>query len=184
MPDTPTSGVKGQVWSSPALQASMSMLSFAPAATTFGWLASIATAGSFCLFCENGLGGLPTETRVSWANAALAVAASTRRTSTAIPAVRRRIEPPLTCLQAEAFLFCPGRVQLGGERMGRERQREQQSVEHERPHGRKRDRVAPHLAAAGVLVADDGLEARPHPPRVDQHPRRGHADQYEQRCQE
>jgi hypothetical protein len=38
------------------------MLSFEPAASTSSLLASIAIAGSFCLFCENGLGGLPTET--------------------------------------------------------------------------------------------------------------------------
>src|SRR6266511_1479946 len=58
-------GVKGQVLSVPALHASMSMLSFDPAARTAGWLASTASAGSFCLFCENGVDGLPTETRVS-----------------------------------------------------------------------------------------------------------------------
>ena len=33
--------------------------------------ASIATAGSFCLFCENGAGGLPIETRVSAPRAAV-----------------------------------------------------------------------------------------------------------------
>ena len=43
MPETPTPGVNGQSLSGPALQASMSMLSLAPAARTFGWLASIAT---------------------------------------------------------------------------------------------------------------------------------------------
>ena len=43
----------------------MSMLSFEPAASTVGWLASIATAGSFCLFAENGELGLPTVTSVS-----------------------------------------------------------------------------------------------------------------------
>ena len=43
----------------------MSMLSFEPAATTVGWFASIATAGSFCLFLENGPAGLPTVTSVS-----------------------------------------------------------------------------------------------------------------------
>src|SRR4051812_50025668 len=81
MPDAPTSGVNGHVSSSAALQASMSMLSLAPAATTFGWFASIATVGSFCLFCENGLGGLPEETSVSppvaAATATIARAAST-----------------------------------------------------------------------------------------------------------
>jgi len=63
MPEPPTPGVNGQVVSSPALQASSSMLSFAPAAiapvrsTGFGLTA---IAGSFCLFCENGDIGLPT----------------------------------------------------------------------------------------------------------------------------
>jgi hypothetical protein len=40
----------------------MSMLSFEPAARTFGACASIATAGSFCLFWENGPDGLPADT--------------------------------------------------------------------------------------------------------------------------
>ena len=41
----------------------MSISSFDPAARMFGWFASTAKAGSFCLFCENGVGGLPTLTR-------------------------------------------------------------------------------------------------------------------------
>src|SRR5881397_34356 len=64
-PDVPMPGVNGHVVSFPALHASRSMLSLAPAARMFGWFASIATAGSFCLFCENGVLGLPTLTRVS-----------------------------------------------------------------------------------------------------------------------
>src|SRR5258708_17779318 len=63
-PETPTPCVNGQVVGSPALQASMSMLSLAPATTSDGSCASIATAGSFCLFCENGDVGLPTVTRL------------------------------------------------------------------------------------------------------------------------
>jgi len=52
------------------------MLSFAPATRTFGWLTSIATAGSFCLFYENGLVGLPMLTLVSLeATKAIAAAA-------------------------------------------------------------------------------------------------------------
>ena len=54
----------------------MSMLSLAPATTTAGSLGSMATAGSFCLFCENGLGGLPMLTRVSCAAAGPASAAT------------------------------------------------------------------------------------------------------------
>src|SRR5205814_5153817 len=65
MPEVPTPGVKGQVVSSPALQASKSILSFAPAARISEGFASTARPGSFCLFCENGLAGLPTLTRVS-----------------------------------------------------------------------------------------------------------------------
>jgi hypothetical protein len=61
-PEPPIPPVNGQVVSSPALHASSSMLSFAPAARTLGACASIATAGSFCLFWENGLGGLPADT--------------------------------------------------------------------------------------------------------------------------
>src|SRR5262249_59934048 len=67
--------VNGQVDGSPAAHASMSMLSFEPATITFGLLGSIAMAGSFCLFCENGVVGLPTVTSVSppgWATATAA----------------------------------------------------------------------------------------------------------------
>src|SRR5215470_13315185 len=48
------------------------MLSLAPATTIDGLAASIATAGSFCLFCENGDNGLPTVTSVPGAGAAMA----------------------------------------------------------------------------------------------------------------
>ena len=54
--------VNGQVDGSPAAQDSMSISSFAPATTTEGSCASMATAGSFCLFWENGVDGLPTVT--------------------------------------------------------------------------------------------------------------------------
>src|SRR5260370_6584290 len=63
MPEVPTPFVNGQVVGSPALHASRSILSFAPATRMFVWLASTAIAGSFCLFCENGVVGLPTLTR-------------------------------------------------------------------------------------------------------------------------
>src|SRR5919108_4132684 len=83
IPDPPTPAVNGHVVGSPALQASMSMLSFEPAASTSSLLASIARAGSFCLFCENGLDGLPTETSRS---PMAAVAPDTASVSAAIAA--------------------------------------------------------------------------------------------------
>src|SRR5712692_1820308 len=69
----------------------MSMLSFAPAARTLGWLASTASAGSFCLFCENGVDGLPAETRVSGLSAratptmAPTASAAANRVATNVP---------------------------------------------------------------------------------------------------
>src|SRR3954451_10808367 len=79
-------GVNGHVVGSPAAQVSMSMLSFEPAASTSGCFWSTATAGSFCLFCENGPVGLPTVTSDSpWARAG---AATTRLARTATPAAR------------------------------------------------------------------------------------------------
>ena len=62
-PESPTPELNGQLFGSPAAQVSMSISSFAPAASTFGCAGSMATAGSFCLFCENGVLGLPTVTR-------------------------------------------------------------------------------------------------------------------------
>ena len=55
----------------------MSMLSLAPAARMFGCRWSIATAGSFCFFCENGPVGLPLKTLVSCAAAGAASASDT-----------------------------------------------------------------------------------------------------------
>src|SRR5438046_538433 len=84
MPVTPTPCVNGQVVGSPALQASRSISSFDPDTTTDGSWASIATVGSFCLFCAKGEGGLPTDTRVSpWADAGIAGSASAMVNATA-----------------------------------------------------------------------------------------------------
>src|SRR5204862_3937865 len=83
MPDVPTPGVKGQSVLLPALHASISIRSFGPATSTFGWLASTAIAGSFCLFRENGVVGLPTLTRVS-ATKASAASADIRVTAVGI----------------------------------------------------------------------------------------------------
>src|ERR687887_603438 len=90
MPETPTPPVNGQVLSGPELQASMSMLSLAPAASTDGSVGSIAIAGSFCLFCENGVGGLPALTRTSCAAAGEAPAARAA-TQSKPPTEKRRL---------------------------------------------------------------------------------------------
>src|SRR6185312_4043838 len=45
------------------------MLSLAPATRMSGEWASAVIVGSFCLFCENGVVGLPVETKVSSVNA-------------------------------------------------------------------------------------------------------------------
>src|SRR3954468_23503794 len=74
-PETPTPPGNGHVVSSPALQASSSISSLEPATRMFGRLASTASAGSFCLFSENGVGGLPTDTCVSGLNATAVTAA-------------------------------------------------------------------------------------------------------------
>src|SRR6266567_6443557 len=89
-PETPTPPVNGQVAGLPAAQASSSISSFAPAASTVGACGSTATAGSFCLFCENGEGGLPTVTSGSCVTEAPAVAdrkpGAARATAMAAPA--------------------------------------------------------------------------------------------------
>jgi hypothetical protein len=81
IPEVPTPGVNGQGDSSVAKivvpHGAMSISSFAPAARMLGLEASIATAGSFCLFCGNVVSGLPTVTRASVAAAAGAARIST-----------------------------------------------------------------------------------------------------------
>jgi hypothetical protein len=83
------------------------MLSFAPAASTAGWLASIATAGSFCLFAENGDDGLPTLTSVSGLSAtALPAGAATKAAAAATSSAREgfRMASPPTCRGEELQL--------------------------------------------------------------------------------
>ena len=88
MPDKPTPGVKGQVRSSPALHASRSMLSLAPAARIAGLTGFTARPGSFCLFWENSESLLPTVTSVdppgvigaAWASAGRSSAANAAAT--------------------------------------------------------------------------------------------------------
>ena len=75
----------------------MSMLSLEPAASTSGWLASIATAGSFCLFAENGELGLPTVTSVSALSAwALPIGATSSAATAPMTSARKglRMHPP------------------------------------------------------------------------------------------
>src|SRR2546427_10664526 len=62
MPDTPTPCVNGQLL---PLQPCSSISSLLPATSTPGAWASTAMAGSFCLFCEKGVGGLPLVTFAS-----------------------------------------------------------------------------------------------------------------------
>jgi hypothetical protein len=93
IPVPPTSGVNGQVVSSPALHSSMSMLSLTPAASTSGRLASTATAGSFCLLREKKLSLLPTVTSRSppWTARAGGGAANAEQTNTPRVAIDRGI---------------------------------------------------------------------------------------------
>src|ERR671933_1014588 len=82
MPEVPTPGVNGQVTSLRLLHASRSISSLAPAAAMLGSIGFTATAGSFCLFCGNGVDGLPTVTSVS---EPFGVAAATPTTSASAP---------------------------------------------------------------------------------------------------
>src|SRR2546423_3852441 len=97
-PETPTPAVNGQVVGSPALQSSTSISSFEPATRMFGWLASTAIAGSFCLLCENGEDGLPVFTSDSVVVAPSAVVAvmSANRTATGIAETFVILFPPTT----------------------------------------------------------------------------------------
>src|ERR671933_2799588 len=97
MPDTPTPGVNGHVLSVRLLQDSRSISSFTPAATMFGAIGLIATAGSFCLFCGNGDAGLPTVTSVSppWVASAAGTKSTAAATATAANQLNDRfISPP------------------------------------------------------------------------------------------
>ena len=103
MPESPTPGVNGQGDSSVAKMVvphgALSISSFEPAARIAGREASIATAGSFCLFRGNGLVGLPTVTRACVAAAAVVAKATVKNTKTATVHVRRKqeyqiIKPP------------------------------------------------------------------------------------------
>src|SRR5919198_5464686 len=112
IPDPPTSVVNGHVLSVPALQASMSMLSLSPAATSHVRVGSIATAGSFCLFCENTLSLLPMVTSVSPPWVALAgIACNARSGPTSArprtPAIR--LDLLMSTLPSDGGSVVPGR---------------------------------------------------------------------------
>src|SRR5882757_1625913 len=64
MPELPIPWTNGQ---SPPTHGPSSISSFDPAARTLGLVGSIATVGSFCLFCGKGVGGLPVLTSASTA---------------------------------------------------------------------------------------------------------------------
>src|SRR5436190_21486939 len=101
MPDTPTPVVNGHVVSLRLLQASMSTSSLTPAAAMLGMYGLTATAGSFCLFCENGDGGLPLVTRVS---SVVAVAPATpTANATAINATLKSVSVGETLLISLPF---------------------------------------------------------------------------------
>ncbi len=97
-PDPPTPGVNGHGASSVAKivvpHGALSISSFEPAARTSGREASIATDGSFCLFRGNGVVGLPTVTRASFAAPADAASVSTSTASNATTGARRRKVSP------------------------------------------------------------------------------------------
>src|SRR5437764_9477033 len=106
MPDVPTPAVNGQLGGSPAAHASMSISSFAPAASTKGLFASTASAGSFCLFCANGVIRLPMETRVSVAVAGIdAKSAGSKHASSALLTGARESSSGMIFLLDEAILI-------------------------------------------------------------------------------
>src|SRR5919202_2382108 len=158
MPETPTPGVKGHVVWSPALQASMSMLSSAPAASTFGWFASTARAGSFCLFCENTRSLLPTVTSVSppWMASApgAALTASTAPQATSKNVRRRsRLKAPLMFLPL-SLKTVRGEVLQRGASRGRANERNHQL---NRLHGRAPLAADERLPGAELERVPDGL---------------------------
>jgi hypothetical protein len=97
-PETPTPGVKGHgLAGNWLLHACSSISSFEPATTMLLWLASTATAGSFCLFCENGDFGLVLVTFTEPSAAAWAASAPLANTMAATdPSTISRLKGLLT----------------------------------------------------------------------------------------
>src|SRR4030088_1733115 len=73
------------------LHGARSISSLEPETSTFGWLASTARAGSFCLFCGNGVGGLPTVTCESVVATANPFVARTRAVKTPSGIAKSRV---------------------------------------------------------------------------------------------
>src|SRR5919199_633190 len=87
----PMSGVRSQLL---PLQGELSTRSLAPAASTAGWLASMASAGSLTPLGRYGVGGLPTETLLSADTAlagARAISVAARDSKTERTARRRTV---------------------------------------------------------------------------------------------
>ena len=74
----------------------MSMLSLAPWTRTAGLFSLTATAGSFCLFCEKGVWGLPTEMSVDVSAAAGTANTNADRTLVANARPIRLMAPPFS----------------------------------------------------------------------------------------
>src|SRR6476646_1955677 len=104
MPAVPTPPVNGHVLSSRLLHASRSLSSFTPAATIDGAIGFTATAGSFCLFCANVVGGLVFVTSVSEKYGVAAARPDATARTMATPAT-----VPITFLIGSPFGCCPPR---------------------------------------------------------------------------
>ena len=96
-PETPTPGVKGHgLAGNWLLHACSSISSFEPATMMLLWLASTATVGSFCLFCENGNVGLALVTFTETPAAAWA--------ASGLPTITRAAADPSTSSIFKGFL--------------------------------------------------------------------------------
>src|SRR5512132_4307896 len=96
MPEMPISGVRSQLL---PLQGALSTRSLPPPASTVGWLASIARAGSLTALGRYGVTGPATETLASGVNADAGPAASITTSDNSRPTRTarglRRMGPPL-----------------------------------------------------------------------------------------
>ena len=105
MPEMPMSGVRSQLL---PRHGALSTRSFAPAAKTSGWFASIANAGSFDAFGRYGVTGLPTVTLLSADTAPAEVGGTTTAvsdTNETRTAQRRVIVDPFPRTSPEATVL-------------------------------------------------------------------------------